>query len=345
MQTHKLKIFLAIISFSFFAYANAANLPIPTQIPDLQEQISTDVSPSSPKPGEEITITLSAFGTDLNAANISWTVNGATVKSGKGERILKVTAGKSGTAMTVAAIIEPLNGNTITKIFTINPATVDLLWEARTYTPPFYKGKALFSPQENVIFVAMPNITNTSGVKANPSKITYTWRQDTRVVGDRSGYGVNAFAYKGRILASPVIIAVTASDENDLTAESYISLSPTNTIMALYEDSSLYGMLFNTELSGGFDFGDKEERTLAAYPYYFGINGKSDTDLSYIWTINGTQINVPEYQNEMTLRNSTGEAGISIIGSSITSNANILEGSDTQTSVNFAKPSSKVFPR
>jgi hypothetical protein len=318
-------------------------LPIPSQIPDLEEQISTDVSPASPKPGDNVTITLSAFGTDLNAANISWSVNGSTIKHGLGQRVLNVLAGKAGSRVEIVATIQPLNGNTITKTFSINPETVDMIWEAHTYTPPFYKGKALFSPQENVVFVAMPNLKASSGGSVNPNNVTYTWRQNTQVVGDRSGYGVNAFSYAGGILASPVIIDVNVNDEGGDNAENYISLAPTDTTMALYEDSPIYGVLFNNELSGGFDFGSKEERTVAAYPFYFGASGKSDSDLSYVWTINGSQISVPERQNEMTLRNTNGETGISILGSSITNTSNILEGSAAQTSVNFAKPS-KVFP-
>jgi hypothetical protein len=351
-KTHKnfkIKLSAAILLFIVCLFSNkpaalgASMLPIPSQIPDLEEQISTDVSPESPKPGDDITITLSAFGTDLNAADISWTLNGSNVKSGKGAKAITIKAGKAGATMTIIATIQPLNGNTITKTFTINPETVDVIWEARAYTPPFYRGKALFAPQENVVFVAMPNLVSTTGGVTNPSNVTYTWRQNTQVVGDRSGYGVNAFAYKGQILAAPVIVDVAVSDAGGLTAESYTSLTPTDTTMGIYEDSPIYGKLFNNELSGSFDFGDKEERTIAAYPYYFGINSKSDSDLSYTWSINGTQISVPLTQNEMTLRNSNGDEGQSIIGSSITNNSNILENANTEASVIFVKPT-KVFP-
>ncbi|MES2060077.1 MAG: hypothetical protein V4438_03540 [Patescibacteria group bacterium] len=336
-------ILLLLLMIANKSFADSANLPVPTEIPELEEQISTDVSPSSPKPGDTVTITLSAFGTDLNTANISWSVNGSIVKSGKGNRILQITAGKSGSATSVIANIKPENGSTIRKIFSINPETVDIVWEARTYSPPFYRGKSLFSPQAEAVFVAMPNLTSKNGVTTPPNKVTYIWRQDTRVVGDRSGYGVNAFLYKGKILASPVIIDVAASDGNGLQAENYISLSPFGNMIGVYENSPIYGILFGRELSGGFDFGDKEERTISAYPYYFGITSKSDPDLSYSWAINGSTINVPEAQNEMTLRNSNGETGQSILDASITNNANILEGAKTESVVNFAKPS-KVFP-
>ena len=250
--------------------------------------------------------------------------------------------GKAGKPTTITDTIEPLNGNAIIKTFILNPQTVDIIWEARTYAPPFYKGKALYSPQENIVFVAMPNLTNANGVVTNPSAVTYFWRQDATAYADRSGYGVNNFSYKGSILLKPVIIDAEVADGAGLTTKNYVSLAPTAPIAGIYEDSPLYGILWNNELSRGFDFGEREERTIAAIPYFFGSESGTGANLSYVWTINGIEISVPQTQNTMTFRNTDGKEGISVIGLAIENNANFLENAQSGTTINF-KPPSKAF--
>ncbi len=302
---------------------------IPSQIPDLEEQIEISAEPTLPKPGDTVKLTLSAFGVDLNTASISWNVNGSSYGSGIGKTSITFVA-KSNTSVTVT--ISPVNSKSITKSYTIKAATVDLIWEADTYVPPFYRGKTMYTPQEKVKFTAIM-----------PGAVTYKWSQDQEVQGSLSGNGVQSFYYKGSILMLPVSILVDVTDQNGATAENYLTLKPKKPLIGLYENSSIYGILFNRELSGEFDFGEKEERSIAAYPYYFGTKGRSDSNLAYAWSINGYDINVPSSQNNLTLRNEEGKEGRSIIGVGIKNISNILESATDKTTVNFVKPKSNFF--
>lgn len=326
---------LALFYASATSAITASEFSIPTQIPDLEEQIDIAIEPKFPKPGETVKLTLEAFGIDLNTSSISWSINGKSSLSGKGQKSVSFVAGKSGQATNVEVKIAPTNSKGITRAFTVSPQTVDIIWEARTYTPPFYRGKALYSPQENVKFVAMPYAV---GRTANPDVVAYKWSQDYEVQGSKSGVGAQSFAYKGGILMLPVNILVSATDQNGNVAENYLALAPFSPQIGLYEESPLYGILWNNELSGGFNFGDKEERTVAAYPYHFGASGKASANLSYSWAINGYEISVPTSQGSMTFRNTKGEEGKSIIGVAIKNNGNFLESAESGTTINFEKP-------
>src|SRR3989344_1173365 len=55
---------------------------------------------------------------------------------------------------------------------TTHAQSVDLLWQGETYTPPFYKGKSLWSNQSRITFFAM---TNGLG---NPANLSYKWTKN-----------------------------------------------------------------------------------------------------------------------------------------------------------------------
>ena len=94
-----------IFALSFGAEAQS----IPSQIPEIQEQISVTVEPKIPAPFQNVKITLEAYGTNLDQANITWTINGTLTKSGKGEIILELQAPKAGSRKTVVVSIKWCN--------------------------------------------------------------------------------------------------------------------------------------------------------------------------------------------------------------------------------------------
>ncbi len=91
----------------------------------------------------------------------------------------------------------PLMVTSVTKDIPITPEDLDIIWQANSYVPPFYEGKALFPPVGTVSFVAMPGFIDSNGNPVNPKKLIYTWSQDTTVLGDKSGYGKNVLTVQG----------------------------------------------------------------------------------------------------------------------------------------------------
>ena len=336
IKTKYLGIFIGLLVLFSSIQTGYADVTIPTQIPDLDEQIDMTVAPKYPQPGTTVTITLDAYGVDLNNSEISWSNGTKTLLQGKGERILKTNAGRAGESITITATITPPNSREIQKTVSISPQSVDILWEAKTYTPPFYRGKAMFSPQEELKLFAIPN-------QINVAKAIYKWTEDGEVHADKSGFGVNTYKFVGDLISKKSDFVVNVSDGDGNTAENYLSIAPTDPEVYVYENSPLYGVLFNKDISTYFDIGSKQEGTVSIYPYFYGVSNRSSKKIEYKCLINGAPINVPTIQNDMTFRNTDNVSGKSKIDIMVTNIDNFLEEVQKSVIINFQKKTTDSF--
>lgn len=338
-----ISIFLSISIFTISVNgALAAVKNIPSEIPDLQEQIDITVTPENPSPGQTVNISVDAYGTDLNHATISWTIDGKLSKSEKGARMFNIVAKKAGSPTTISIKIEPEGGLPILKTFTLNPQNIDIIWQAKSYTPPFYKGKALFTPQEEVKIVAMPDFVSTNGQNISPKIASYKWTKDIDVLGDESGYNAQSMIYRSSIFTKGVDIGVEASTESGLSGHNILNLKPGGSEMVLYENHPLYGILFNNAIVNTVNFGEEKEKTIQAIPYYFDTISLGDSELVFNWTINGETINVPPTQNQVTFRNSKDLEGEAVIRAQITNNLNVMQSAQAEGRIEFTK-SKEIF--
>ena len=106
--------------------------------------------------------------------------------------------------------IIPEGASAINKMLTINPSDIDLLWEAMdSYTPPFYKGKALPSTESQIKIVAYPNTSGLSNT--NQKNISYTWKNNYDTVGSASGYGKSKYIFINDNLKNTEKVSVVAT--------------------------------------------------------------------------------------------------------------------------------------
>jgi hypothetical protein len=122
-----------------------------------------------------------------------------------GKKEFKFTMSESGKLVTIDFEAVPTNAPVISKTWNFAPVDVDILWQANTYTPPFYKGKALFTPESNVTFIALFNII-IGGKRVDPSDVVYKWKVNRTVDGANSGFGKNSYNYTGSIILRPALI-------------------------------------------------------------------------------------------------------------------------------------------
>jgi hypothetical protein len=308
----------------------------PVTAGDIQEQISGDMSPTNPAPGDTVTMTLTAYGTDLNNATISWSVNGTQVQKDTGLTQFSVQAGNNGETKKVTAVINTSSGVTVTKSFVVSAQDVSIVYEADSYVPPFYKGKGLYNKEGTVTLVAMPNLVSSSGAKLNPKSLIYKWTIDGTVQGSKSGYGKNTYVYTGSILAKDVLFQVDVSSiDGTVTGRGTMLLSVEDPQVLLYEKNPLYGIMFNKELSSnGFNLNDTET-SIFAVPYSMSADTAQDSSLTYVWTLNGSTIPVPQSQNYATFRNSSGQKGSSAISVLVSSATHLLQQAGNSLSINF----------
>jgi len=312
-------------------------LPLSAKMPDdIKEQLSIDITPEVPRPGEKVTISVSAYGgIDVNSSVITWIVDGKSVLSGVGKKSFSFYPPGNGTVNNIELRIKPQYGPEVVRSFKFNPSEVDVLWQADTYTAPFYKGKALYTPQSDVQFVAMPNITKKNGSKIQPQSTVYKWELNYTPDAENSGYGVNYYNFTGSILAKPTNVSVTAYDplDNSSTGVGRLDIESIQPILLMYEMHPTFGPLFNTAATGGFNF-NQDDIQLGAYPFFYSTTAKND--VKYEWSINGAKLNnIPENQDFLVLQKLKQEAGESTVSVSASNGDKVLQQANTSLNLSY----------
>ncbi|MFZ2523593.1 MAG: hypothetical protein WAW92_04380, partial [Minisyncoccia bacterium] len=176
------------------------------QIPGLdlnESDIIMEIVPESPGSYQKVFVRLNSYITDINSANISWTLNGQIKASGLGIKTFDFMTGSLNSESNLIVTIQTREGFVLTKTAKIRPLDVDLLWQADSYVPPFYKGKAMFSHENQITFVAIPHILNSAGQEVNPKNLIYKWTKDSIVMDSQSGYGKNTVTITGALISRP----------------------------------------------------------------------------------------------------------------------------------------------
>jgi hypothetical protein len=335
------KVLLIVLSLIFISFAEAQNYSqpsLPSLVPGLEEQINLNVSPENPGPNQEVSISLEAFGTDLNRADISWLINGAVQKNGVGATQFSFVTGKSGSVSDVVIYILPVNGTKITKEILITPASVDIVWESPSYVPPFYKSKRLYPPEGSLTFVALPNLVQ-NGTPIDPKTLVYKWTINQQVVADRSGYGKNTISVTGDVLNQGWNINVEVSSVKDnVVGDGSVSVSSIQPQLLLYEHSPTYGFLFNQELPNQYQLKNSEV-TVAALPYYFSILSPNDPVMKYNWSMNNQATTLLANQNSVTFRKPDNIDGQSLVLVNAANQVNFLQSAAANMMISFYKNS------
>jgi len=182
--------------------------------------------------------------------------------------------------------------------------TVDLLWRGDTYTPPFYKGRTLWSNQSRISFVALPH-----GL-GNPQSLSYKWTKDGTVLGNINGVGKNTLTFVDSVFSRPQVVKVDilSSDKKSVLATASVLVSPIPPLLTIYENNPLYGFMFHRETTGTFGLSEKEV-TFTAFPLFFSASSRLDNTMAYEWKTNvGTDA---ETNNSVTYRSPDNAAGAS----------------------------------
>jgi len=291
---HK-KIIISLTLFFILGFLSISNTAL-----SMPNNINIKLDPEFPSANQNITVSTEVYSTNVNKAKISWYVDGILKLEGIGKRNFTFRTKNFGEVTNLTLSIDSSETGQISKTFKIIPAELDLIWETDTFTPPFYKGKALNTHQAVVKILASPNFITNNGTKIKPEELVYTWSVDGKTSGDGSGYGKNSFSFIGPDLYRKNVISTEASTiDGTIKNKQYIIIKNYRPEIIFYENDPLLGILTNRNLDYfSISNNSSEELKIKAYPFHFSLYNPDD--IQYKWFVNNDSAS--GYKNNIVLR-------------------------------------------
>lgn len=311
----------------------------PTQ-PDPVQYLTT---PEVPGPGDRVYLEIQGVGSFLGNSKITWSQGGKVLLSGTGERAYTITAGELGGNVTVRATIENTPYGTLTHDFVIAPSLVNLVWEAQTSVPPFYRSKPLYSGGALVTVAAFPQVLSGKTYIAAKS-LSFQWTLNNNLIPEQSGLGRSTFTFQGDQLKNAEVVEVDVLLGNKIAARGRVTIAPTLPQTFLYQRDPLRGEILEQALPANITLVGKE-LTVTAEPYYFsGVStlGQSG-NLQYTWNINGSPATGPDSaRGVLTLRRAGDGAGSATLGVSVQniSSSQLVQAAQATLQVLFGQSAS-----
>lgn len=160
------------------------------------------INPEDPEPGQLVRVALNSYVFSVDELYIEWLENSKIKLAGLGQKNFQFSAGNVGeTKLITLTVREKPGGDVIfRKNIVSKPAGLDILWQAiHSYTPPFYKGKALPTNEGIVKIIALPDFQ--VGTKTvTPKNVIYNWKRNFQPVTQASGYGRSSISIKQSFL-------------------------------------------------------------------------------------------------------------------------------------------------
>lgn len=276
-------------------------LPVHAQsfVTGIEREITITMSPQYPTAGERVHLSLTGYAIDVDRSIVVWYIDGKEAVRGTGFKDFEINAPPLGAEQTIRAVAEEPSGTIGVGTATLRPGEVTLLWEAESYTPPFYKGRALPGPHTTIRAQAFPDLRRGK-VRLEEKDIVFSWYRD----GARfaSGRGRSSVSFVGPTLFDTDRIAVVAESlDGTISAHSETLLRGEDPKLELYEHHPLFGTLYHRAFVGTVLNAEAEQK-VAAVPF-FAPSTPRDPALAYEWTVGGTTITPDEKTPDiLTLR-------------------------------------------
>jgi len=302
----------------------------------ISQSVETKITPEYYGPNEDIEIKIISYSTDLRRAKITWSSGGETLSSGTGITTYTTKTKGVGERISLSVTIKTYEGLIFTKNISLVPIDLELQWEASTYTPPFYKGKALPTPKSKIKIVALPGFVDASKKEVSSDTLVYTWRSYNRTVLSE-GYGKNS-AYTQSPewvgVERPVYIEVSTLNSS-LSSKKRFFIKSYSPIVMLYEESPILGILYNHTLKEKVVL-LSDEMVVKGEPFFFSQSLKTSDSLMFEWLQNGNTV-LNKNSSSIVLRREGETTGSSRINLSVKNQKNAFEGASRSFMLHFGK--------
>ncbi len=252
-----------------------------------QTRIDLNAEPKLPEPYQRVNLSISSNLGGLQSSAILWYVDNQLAYSGIGATSHFIKTGALGERTRVdVVVITPTAGEiTVTRIFI--PGEINVLWEALdSYTPAFYRGKALPATGTVIRLTAVP----ASGDSRVYDSLVYEWIRNgkRRDLASQSGYGKNSVVIKAETFRSSERFSVNVSSLDG----SFLSQGRTNfrkevPEIIFYRNHPLQGLVYEHAYKNKLTTQSSQGGlNLIAEPFFFSTYDRGSPSLIYEWRLN-----------------------------------------------------------
>lgn len=250
----------------------------------LSIDFSINITPETPRPGEDVLLELRSFQFDAKSAEITWFSNGKRIAGGRGVTEAAVRMGNGSTPLEIRATAATPDGRRAEKTRYISSSDISFYWWTDTYVPNWYKGKALPSPGATILIQARPNLPASL-----LESLSYTWFINDGAIREASGRNKSIFPYtlpaNGR--RPDEIKVIVQNTQRTILQEATFIVPESDYQINLYEVKPFEGVdvsraiqAMRKSAGGAFD--------LIAEPFF--IPRSTLTSLNYRWNLDGSEL-------------------------------------------------------
>ena len=303
--------------------------PVVGPLQDAQLLLDT----KSLRPGTRVRAFVVTFSADPQKSTFTWYHNDARVASGKGITFYDFTLGQMGSAENIRVSVTAGAGASRQLSKTVRPARIHFSWFTDSYTPPWYKGKALASPGSTILISAIPDF-RLGTTKLDPKNLIYEWTiDDTATPRDSglSGNGKNIYPLRTPVIGTQEVkVDLLVKDELErIVHQETIFVQTRPADLVFYDRDALLGTRFertaaNARIKSGSDI------ALELEPYFLP-RGIFDA-LRFGWRVNNQKLtNTAPLNRVLRLKTDEKSSGRQVISATYENTKNIYQRGGGQT--------------
>lgn len=289
----------------------------------------------SADPGGSVRAKVTSSYMDPGEANVVWYADGVYLGKGPATQDMQINLGALGTATKVTALIT-YRGAQYKEEISVLPAVVDVLWEARTATPPFYRGKAIPSHNSVVRLMAIPRFSANG--KDEPSYAQYLWTMDNKAQVGR-GVSRDSVQVLGGWPDSSTSIGVKVAAGDNAIGHS-VAVPSHAPVPLFYETSPTEGVLTEHSFVSTVERPD-QHLSLLLVPFGISLADVKKDRILYSWSLGGKEVysgNGQDYASlDLTRSKKPDETGTVEVSAKIQSLANVMEFGSSLFKWNYTK--------
>ena len=285
------------------------------------ENVSIILDPQYPNPGDKVEATIDDYSLTNTGSTITWFFDGLNAPTVTNNRKITFTAPEVGKSMEIRAQLTAPNGQRLEAKRRITPLYLDLIIEPQTYTPAFYKGRALPTKGSIININALLQDKNGPVVSSN---FSYSWTLNNKSVYGGARPGGN-WAQIEVPHGQSSIVTISVHDKSGTTVARKVIAIPTAKLdVQFYEKSSLLGLRQSAILSDLIITGNGV--SIKAVPYYLDLRSVSN-NLFTQWSINNAPL-ITDSLDPFEINLERGTAGSARIGFKIRNVTELLQSDE-----------------